>query len=154
MARTWIDSVQIEDGEVKRNDLNINESGQAVCRKIIPGTNVTLDSTGADEGTGDVTINVVVGQEPLKYSGEALLDFGPVSQIDWATETTVDAEWITYEDKIDFYIGYTSDHDPADAAIDGIIFYVGNIQPYKSFDFYASCPDGTWGLYKLCWEQK
>jgi hypothetical protein len=57
MPKTEIKSSQIKDAEVKRDDLNITTTGQAVVRKIIAGTNVSISSTGVDAGTGDVTIN-------------------------------------------------------------------------------------------------
>ena len=56
MAQTSVRSGQIEDGEVKRDDLNTAESGQAVTRKLIGGVGISLSSTGADSGTGDVTV--------------------------------------------------------------------------------------------------
>jgi hypothetical protein len=57
MARTEVRSKQIKDGGVKREDLNTDISGRAVITKIIAGDNITISSTGVDEGTGDVTIN-------------------------------------------------------------------------------------------------
>jgi hypothetical protein len=39
--------------------LDATTVGQAVVRKIVQGTNVTLSSTGADSGTGDVTVSVM-----------------------------------------------------------------------------------------------
>jgi streptogramin lyase len=60
MARTEVRGAQIKDGDVKRADLNVSTTGQAVTRRIIAGTNVTLSSTGVDTGTGDVTINAEV----------------------------------------------------------------------------------------------
>lgn len=56
-----ITSGSIVDGEVSRADLNTSTSGQAVVTRIIAGTGVTLGSTGADSGTGDVTINTAGG---------------------------------------------------------------------------------------------
>lgn len=58
MANTTIRGQQIKDGDVTRADLNTATSGSAVIRKIVAGTNVSLTSTGADAGTGDVTIDV------------------------------------------------------------------------------------------------
>lgn len=58
MPRTEAKSLQIKDGQVKRQDLDTTTSGQAVVTKIVAGNNVTISSTGADAGTGDVTINV------------------------------------------------------------------------------------------------
>lgn len=61
MAKTEITGDQILDGTVNRDDLDTTTSGGAVISKVIAGTNVTLTYTGADPGTGDVTINFVGG---------------------------------------------------------------------------------------------
>ena len=60
MAKTRIGSTQILDGGIKREDLNTTQAGQAVVAKILQGSGgVSLSSSGADSGTGDVTINIV-----------------------------------------------------------------------------------------------
>lgn len=61
MARTQIRSGQVGDAEVGRADLNTATSGAAVIAKAVQGTGISLSSTGADAGTGDVTINVGTG---------------------------------------------------------------------------------------------
>lgn len=58
MARTQVKSKQLLDEGVKRDDLNSTEPGQAVIKKILAGSYVTMEYTGADPGTGDVTMNV------------------------------------------------------------------------------------------------
>lgn len=66
MSRTLLSSREI--GNVQRNDLDITTTGEAVIRKVIAGTNVTLSSTGVDSGTGDVTINASGGGSgPFDY---------------------------------------------------------------------------------------
>lgn len=58
MAQTKINPTeQLPAGSITRSLLNTATSGSAVATKIIPGTNITISSTGADAGTGDVTIN-------------------------------------------------------------------------------------------------
>lgn len=57
MARTQLTGQQINDGTVQRADLDATTSGNAVIKKVLPGTNITFTSTGVDAGTGDVTIN-------------------------------------------------------------------------------------------------
>ena len=58
MARTLITTEQLGDGTaVGRADLITSVSGQAVIAKAINGTGIRFSSTGADAGTGDVTIN-------------------------------------------------------------------------------------------------
>ncbi len=56
--KTVIKSPQIGDSEVKRTDLNVVTSGSAVIAKAIQGTGISLSSTGADAGTGDVTFGI------------------------------------------------------------------------------------------------
>jgi hypothetical protein len=62
MPKTLIDSTQIRS--VTRSDLDVTTVGGAVVAKIIAGTGVTVTSTGADSGTGDVTINASGGSTP------------------------------------------------------------------------------------------
>jgi hypothetical protein len=61
MARTQLRGVQIGDGSVQRADLDVVNPGQAVITKIVQGSGITLSYTGADPGTGDVTINATAG---------------------------------------------------------------------------------------------
>jgi microcystin-dependent protein len=63
MPPTVIRGTQLHDSTVQRVDLDTVTVGQAVVAKIVQGTNVTLSSTGADSGTGDVTINVPTGAQ-------------------------------------------------------------------------------------------
>lgn len=58
MAKTSVKSEQIKDGGVKRSDVNITQTGEALIRRLIAGTNISLSSTGVDTGTGDVTVSV------------------------------------------------------------------------------------------------
>jgi hypothetical protein len=61
MARTLFDGpTNIATSTLTRALLNTTLSGSAVIAKVIAGTNVSITSTGADAGTGDVTINVSV----------------------------------------------------------------------------------------------
>ena len=57
MPKTEVRGGQIKDSTVQRDDLDTSTAGQAVVRKIVQGTGVTISSTGTDSGTGDVTIN-------------------------------------------------------------------------------------------------
>ena len=59
MARTLLNGPEnISTGTLTRALLNTATSGSAVIAKVIAGTNMSLASTGADAGTGDVTINL------------------------------------------------------------------------------------------------
>jgi len=57
MSQTKVGKFQVLDEGVERSHININTTGKAVITKIIPGTYMSFSSTGADSGTGDVTIN-------------------------------------------------------------------------------------------------
>jgi hypothetical protein len=61
MPKTVIRGAQVLDGSIQRADLDTSTVGQAVVAKLVQGSNVTLSSTGADSGTGDVTISVPGG---------------------------------------------------------------------------------------------
>lgn len=56
MPQTYLRTKQFADGGITRVDLNTATSGSAVITKLIKGTGIDFTSTGADSGTGDVTI--------------------------------------------------------------------------------------------------
>jgi len=56
MARTQIGGSLIENSSVGRSDINISTSGEALITKLIVSSPLTISSTGANSGTGDVTI--------------------------------------------------------------------------------------------------
>lgn len=59
MPITQLNKNQINS--VDRDDFDTTTPGKAVITKIIQGTGITISSTGADPGTGDVTINASGG---------------------------------------------------------------------------------------------
>jgi hypothetical protein len=61
MGATQITGTQIRDGSVQRKDLDVTTTGQAVIRKVIAGSGISLSWTGVDAGTGDVTISSTGG---------------------------------------------------------------------------------------------
>jgi hypothetical protein len=61
MAVTTIRGAQVLAGTIQRVDLDAITVGQAVVRKLVQGSNITLSSTGADAGTGDVTVSATAG---------------------------------------------------------------------------------------------
>ena len=56
MPRTLLAGNQVLDGSIQRQDLDVTNAGFAVIRKVLPGSGITLMSSGVDQGTGDVTI--------------------------------------------------------------------------------------------------
>jgi hypothetical protein len=59
MPVTTLRGRQVLDGDITRDDVNTSTAGSAVITKVIAGTGISISSTGADAGTGDVTINAV-----------------------------------------------------------------------------------------------
>lgn len=49
------------DDFVSRGDLNISETGKALITNLVAGEGIELVSTGADVGTGEVTIRATGG---------------------------------------------------------------------------------------------
>lgn len=60
---TEVNSRQIKDGAVKRQDLNTATTTEAVIAKIVAGKAIEISSTGIDAGTGDVTVNLGDGND-------------------------------------------------------------------------------------------
>lgn len=73
MGRTQVDTEQIR--EVQRNDLDTTTSGQAVVAKALSTEGVTHTSTGADSGTGDVTLKLDVNGLTEDTSPDIAADF-------------------------------------------------------------------------------
>ena len=59
MSRTQFTGQQVSDSSVQRQDLDAVTAGSAVIKKVVAGTNITINSSGVDSGTGDVTINAL-----------------------------------------------------------------------------------------------
>lgn len=68
MPRTFLSATQVKDGGMGREDFDISTPGSAVIRRIFPGAGISLESTGVDPGTGDVTIinSAVFDPAPIK----------------------------------------------------------------------------------------
>jgi hypothetical protein len=69
MAQTVIRGNQILNNTVQRQDLDTSTVGQALVTKIVQGAGITLSSTGADSGTGDVTVAASVPAGPPGPAG-------------------------------------------------------------------------------------
>jgi len=64
MPPTVIRGAQVLDGTIQRADLDTSTVGQAIVAKLVQGAGITLSSTGADSGTGDVTVAASVPAGP------------------------------------------------------------------------------------------
>ena len=67
MPKTEVRSGQIKDATVGRSDVNTATAGEAVVAKIVAGTGISISSTGADTGTGDVTVTAAGGGAPAAH---------------------------------------------------------------------------------------
>lgn len=65
MPATNVRGGQIRDGTVQRVDLDVGTPGQSVIARLLQGGGIKITGTGADAGTGDVTVDLDV-----KYDGD------------------------------------------------------------------------------------
>lgn len=81
MTPTTPSGRQIKDGSIQRVDVDTTTSGQSVITKIIAGTGIAISSsTGADSGTGDVTLAI---STPISIAngGTGLSTLGSANQL-------------------------------------------------------------------------
>lgn len=58
MARTQIGGSLIDNFSIGRSDINTSISGEALITKLLVNSPLTISSTGANSGTGDVTLGL------------------------------------------------------------------------------------------------
>src|SRR6478609_5542695 len=59
MAVTRVKGLQVDDGTISRDDIDILTSGKSLITKVLAGTGLSIVGyTGADPGTGDVTLGL------------------------------------------------------------------------------------------------
>lgn len=154
MARTQIRGVRILDGSIQRDDLNVDVAGQAVIRRLIAGSNITIDSsTGVDSGTGDVTISATLppGSGNTLWSGSGAPSAETGSDNDFYIDTAngklykkISSAW---EEQMDFvietedygnYFFISSGAPTAETGIDDDVYLdLSNGKVYKKLS-------GTW----------
>ena len=100
MARTQLTGQQVGDGTVQRVDLDSTTAGNAVIKKVIAGTGITLSSTGVDAGTGDVTINAVATNQTI-----STVTFATTISLDANTSSAFDVT-LTANTTISFVNGF------------------------------------------------
>ncbi len=90
MAQTQIKSSQLLDEGVRRSDINVSVSGHALITKVLVGAGLTESHTGADAGTGDVTLSVGNHSAALITSGNFDIARLPASG-DWSLNGRISA---------------------------------------------------------------
>ncbi len=90
---------------------------------------------GLPAGSGSCQVEVDFG---CAGGGEEFLVVHPVA-----------AAWVTGSSRLTCSPAgeANADHDPLDAALDGVSAYVSNINPGVGFDLVAFASNGTWGRY-------
>jgi hypothetical protein len=71
-----IDSRTIKDGSIQIQDIDITTPTKSLITKVKAGNNITISSTGVDDGTGEVTINaLLIGDDsyPKRLEGNILI---------------------------------------------------------------------------------
>lgn len=58
MPATTVRGAQVRDASIQRVDVDTSTAGQSLIAKAVQGSGIQLSSTGADAGTGDVTIGL------------------------------------------------------------------------------------------------
>ena len=59
MSKTIVDASQVS--KINSDSIDTTTTGKALSTKIVAGSNITINSTGVDVGTGEVTINSTGG---------------------------------------------------------------------------------------------
>lgn len=101
-----------------------------------------LGATGTSSGITAVGLHTVTAE----------VNFGfPAGGEDFIATTTVPVNWVASGAALFCTPAAMSsaDHDPEDAAVEGISAYVSTIRAGVSFDIVATAPRGTWGRYKI-----
>jgi len=83
MTQTQIKSSQLLDEGVRRVDINVSASGNALITKVLVGSGLSESHTGVDVGTGDVTISLGNHSAALITSGNLDIARIPASG-DWS----------------------------------------------------------------------
>lgn len=144
MARTQVRSQQIGDGDVTRDDLNVTDSGKAVVRKIVQGDGITISSTGADSGTGDVEISATGGVIGTDFTASENLDAGDLVNIwnDSGTPKARLADASADKPADGFVLADVTSGDPATVYSQGLNNEVAGLTPGDAYWLSSTVPGG------------
>lgn len=139
MPTTQLSGNQIKDGDIKRADLNTSQAGSAVITKIIAGSGISIVSTGADAGTGDVTITATGGGGGFTYATLAV----PHNSMFEAVVTLNTTCAIGTRINCFLVAGVDTDENDADDVKVMEVFGVCNVTDI--IEFYLGCAEGAFG---------
>ena len=119
--------------------------GGGTVNSVVAGTGISVDNT--DPANPIVSATSSGGG----ISGQATVDFGPITTEDSIATVTVSTASVTTTSIIQVSPAgvATADHDPDDYQWDNISAYVSNIINGISFDIIGVAPNGSWGDYKF-----
>ena len=97
MSKIEISGNLIKDSSIQRRDLDTTSTGQAVISKVIAGSGIVLESTGADSGTGDVTITAAGAEFQnnnawIKWRNAENISYLDTLKVDEANDLIINAE--------------------------------------------------------------
>ena len=126
---------QIVDGSIIRDDLNITTSGQALIRRLLVGTGISfVSSTGADSGTGDVTIQFNTTFGDARYQ---LLENQRLSTTNNVTFASIVSSGNITGASFIRSGGTSSQFLKADGSVDSTVYHTGNSIWSQVFSVYA-----------------
>jgi len=123
MAKTRIGAREVLDSDIGRSDLNISTSGEALIRKVLPGSGINIAWTGVDPGTGDVTITATggVGGDAVALESYELQDLTGGQQLT-ATPVTINFNGPRIANANFTYVG-----GELEFLVDGLYFILGRV---------------------------
>jgi hypothetical protein len=119
-------------------------------RVLTAGSGITLTDGGAGS---TITIAASGGSGTTVQSGSAEVNFGNPVEDGWASVVVTGQTWVTSDAIILAKVAAvtTADHDPDDAACEGLSCHVGTIAAGTGFTITVGAPNGTWGRYTVQW---
>jgi len=128
-------------------DLVGSSSASGGVQSVVAGTNITVDNTDP----ANPIVSSTSGGSLTK--GIAEVDFGSSIESDFATVTITDSLITsTSYPSVSMYAVSTTNHDPDDYMVEGLIPYITNVVNGVSFDISVRAPNLTFGKYKVIYQ--
>lgn len=115
---------------------------------LVSGTNIKTINGNTLLGSGDILISGSLTK------GIVEVDFGSnTTQSDIATVSVVDATITpTSYPSVSMYALATTDHDPDDYMVEGLVPFITNVSNGVGFDISVRAPNMTFGKYKVTYQ--
>jgi len=167
MPRQEFTGYQIKDGTIYREDLNISITGKSVVRRILPGSGVSLSSTGVDSGTGDVTINATIdpfiiiddssdstalvwSSHKTKSSIQNLINDGIIStDFTWSSQKIISEIDGLIDDSSDSTSSVWSSHKVQADVLDVLNTHISNINIHRQLNDSIQTSTNLWSAERI-----